>query len=152
MTTSFSTCNMERSYSVLSFWNLGKLERGFLWSVGARFKQVFSSRDSGNENLEVIGLLVCVGELEAAGLYTSFLHVARQQTTVNIVHGGYSHGEMLYPRFVRHRLLVVDRKRLQCSWETRLEMGKRSVIAIQSFFSFFLPLLYFPFFNVSISF
>lgn len=96
--------------------------RGFLWSVGARFKQVFSY--SGNENLEVIGLLVCVGELEAARLYTSFLHVARHQTTVDIVHGGYSHGEMLYPRFVRHRLLVVDRKRLQRSWETRVEEGR----------------------------
>lgn len=100
----------------------------FFGEYRARFKQVFSARDSSNENLEIIGLLVCVGELEAAGLYTSFLHVARQQTTVNIVHGGYSHGEMLYPRFVRHRLLVVDRKRLQYSWETRLEEGKKIVL------------------------
>lgn len=58
-------------------------------------------------------MYVCVGELEAAGGYTSFLDVAWYQATANIVHGGCSHRKMLSPRFVCHRVLLADRKRAQ---------------------------------------
>lgn len=74
-------------------------------------------------------MFVCVGELEAASRHTSFLDVARQQATVNIVHGGCSHRKMLPPRFVCHRLLVGDRQRHRCR-KTRLN-GMPSVSLVK---------------------